>query len=384
MKKLFILFVISVVSMMKSQTLKTLTVVDAEDSKPVSNAKIVTDNGVFYTNEDGKVLISPQIKNIEVSAQSYEIKNIDGNSSIIPLKPVYKDIEEVAIINIDIKKLFQNTIDNYQKIYYTDPSLYTGTIKQKSFINNKLIHLLVADINIWSRYNFFNFKENDDPDSFFQIGLNNIKYHKSKKLDDDFIFQSVPNLVPKDFVGTSFMNYHIVGFLNSMKDLKVKTKLLYENSGIQKIHFESEENTEFGVKFSGILTYNKNDNAIINLKTNIDQKNTSSEKTDKNGNKYTSQTTNAEVFYDFYKKNNKYIPALVTANGTGYLLQNGEKTPFSAYQEIKLEKFQEGNKRGLKNKIDLAKTFIENVPDKSINETQTLLSKEEQDFINAK
>lgn len=384
MKKLFILFAFSVVSIIKSQTMNTITVLDAEDSSPVSNAKIVTDNGVFYTNEDGKVLIPPQNKNIEVSAQSYEIKNIDGNSLIISLKPVYRNIEEVAITNIDIKKIFQSTIDNYQKIYYTDPSLYTGTIKQKSFIDNKLIHLLVADINIWLRYNFFNFGKSNDPDSFFQIGLNNIKYYKTKKMDDDFVFQSVPNLIPKDFIRTSFMNYHLTGILNSMKDLKIKTKLLYENSGIESIYFESEENTEAGVKFTGILTYNRNDNAIVNLKTNIDQKNTSSEKTDKNGNKYTSQTTKAEVFYDFYKKNNKYIPSFVTANGSGYLLQNGEKTPFSAYQEIKLEKFQEGNRRGLKNKIDLAKTFIENVPDKSINETQTLLSKEEQEFINSK
>lgn len=384
MKKLFILFAFSVVSIIKSQTMNTITVLDAEDSSPVSNAKIVTDNGVFYTNEDGKVLIPPQNKNIEVSAQSYEIKNIDGNSLIISLKPVYRNIEEVAITNIDIKKIFQSTIDNYQKIYYTDPSLYTGTIKQKSFIDNKLIHLLVADINIWLRYNFFNFGKSNDPDSFFQIGLNNIKYYKTKKMDDDFVFQSVPNLIPKDFIRTSFMNYHLTGILNSMKDLKIKTKLLYENSGIENIYFESEENTEAGVKFTGILTYNRNDNAIVNLKTNIDQKNTSSEKTDKNGNKYTSQTTKAEVFYDFYKKNNKYIPSFVTANGSGYLLQNGEKTPFSAYQEIKLEKFQEGNRRGLKNKINLAKTFIENVPDKSINETQTLLSKEEQEFINSK
>lgn len=371
-------------SFVKSQSTKTLIISDAEDSKPIPNAKIVTENSVFYTNDDGKVLIPNDIKDIEVSAPSYEIKKTDGKSLNISLQPIFKDIDEVLITNIDVKKIFQTLLADYNNIYYTKPSLYTGTIKQKSFIDEGLAHLLVVDVNVWSKFNFFDMNEINNPNSFFQIGLNNVKYYKSKKFDHNSKLESVPNLQPKDFVGTFFMNYHIVGILNSMKDLKIRTKLLYENSGIQKIYFESEENTTLGVKFEGILTFNKNDNAIVNLKTNVEQKNYFSEKTDKNGVKYKAYTTNAELFFDFYKRNNKYYPSLITAKGIGYSIKEDKKISFSADQEIKLEKFQEGNKRGLKTKIDLSKSFVDNIPDKSVNETKTLLSKEEQSFIDAK
>lgn len=384
MKKHLLLIFLLILSSVKSQSQKTLYIFDSEDSRPISNAKIVTENSIFYTNDDGKALIPDHIKEMEISAPSYGIKKSDGNSLQISLKPIYKDIEEVAITNIDIKKLLWNVINNYQNIYYTKPSLYMGTIKQKSFIDNALAHLLVVDVNIWSKYNFFDISQSKDPDSFFQIGLNGVKYYKTKKFDDNFYFQSVPNLQPKDFVGTFFMNYHILGVLNTTKDLKIKTKILYENAGIQKIYFESEENTKEGVKFEGILTFNKNDNAIVNFKNNVIQKNYFSEKIDKNGVAYKAYTTNAELFFDFYKKNGKYYPSLITANGIGYSLKDGEKIAYNAYQEIKLEKFEEANKRGLKNKIDLFKSFIDNIPDKSVNETKTLLSNEEQNFIGTK
>lgn len=384
MKKNIILFFLFALTLVKSQAVKTLMVLDNDDSKPISNAKIVTQTSIFYTNEDGKVLIPDHIKEMEISAPSYEIKKVDGTSLQVTLKPIYKDIEEIAIANIDIKKLFQNIISNYQNIYYTKPSLYTGTVKQKSFIDKALAHLVVVDVNIWSKYNFFNVNQTKNPDSFFQIGLNDVKYYKTKKFDDDFYFQSVPNLRPQDFIGTFFMNYHILGILNSTKDLKIKTKLLNENAGIQKIYFESEENTKNGVKFEGFLTFNKNDNAIVNLKTNVEQKNFFTEKTDKYGVRYKAYTTNAELFFDFYKRNSRYYPSLIKVKGNGYSVRDEKKISFDVDQEIKLEKFQEGNKQGLKNKIDLSQSFIDNIPDKSINETKTLLSKDEQNFIETK
>jgi len=383
MKNTLYLFFILCTLIFKAQSLKTVSVFDSEENKPVPNAKILTETRVYYTNEDGKVLIPENIKEIEISAPLYENKKT-GISAQIFLKPLFKEIEEVTITNIDLKKLFQDLIDNYKTVYYSSPSLYSGTIKQKSFVDGKISHLLVADVNIWTKFNFFNFSASKDADSFFNIGLNNIRYYKTIKLDEKYPFQSVPNLQPEDFVGTFFMNRQIVGMLNVFKDTKIKTSLLYENAGIQKLRFETEKNEKLGVKFAGFITYNKNDRAIVNMQVDIDQNNVETEKKAKNGELYNSNTTKANVFFDFYKRNNKYLPSLITVTGEGYCEFKNRKIPFAAYQEIKLENFVEGNKRGLKEKIDLSKPFVENIPDKKINETSTLLSKEEQNFIDTK
>ncbi|MBD8083176.1 hypothetical protein [Chryseobacterium caseinilyticum] len=384
MKNLLFLFLIFSVSNITAQSFRTVSVLDSADSKPIANAKILTGSSVLYTNEDGKVLIPEQIKNIEISAPWYGQKKISALSSPIYLNPLFKEIEEVVVTNIDLKNLFKNIIDTYSTVYYSNPSLYTGTVKQKSFVDGKIAHLLVADVNVWSRFNYFNFNAGNDTDSFFNIGLNDIKFYKTIKLDEKYPFASVPNLLPKDFIGTFYMNYQIVGMLNTLKDLKIKTSLLYENAGIQKLRFESERNDQFEIKFTGFLTYNKNDRAIVNLNVVIDQNFAQSEKVSKTGEPYTSNTTKAEVFFDFYKRNNQYLPSLITVMGEGYSESKTMKVPFKAYQEIKLEKFSEGSKRGLKKKIDLSKSFIENIPDKDINETKTLLSAQEQKFIDAK
>lgn len=384
MKNLLFLILIFSVSKIKAQSFRTLSILDSADSKPIANAKILTGNSVLYTNEDGKVLIPEQIKNLEISAPWYGMKKISSVSTQIYLKPLFKEIKEVVVTNVDLKKIFSNIIDTYSTVYYSNPSLYTGTVKQKSFVDGKIAHLLVADVNIWSKFNFYNFKESKNPDSFFNIGLNDIKYYKTVKLDESYPFASVPNLLPKDFIGTFYMNYQIAGMLNTVKDLKIKTSLLYENAGIQKLRFESEKNDKFEIKFSGFMTYNKNDKAIVNLNVVIDQNYAESEKVSKTGEPYTSNTTKAEIFFDFYKKNNQYLPSLITVMGEGYSESKTMKVPFKAFQEIKLEKFSKGDKRGLKKKIDLNKSFIENIPDKDINETKTLLSAQEQNFIDAK
>lgn len=383
MKNTFSLFFILLALIFRAQSLKTVSVLDSEEKKPVVNAKILTESSVYYTNEDGKVLLPENISEIQISAPPYEQKKTKISSQIF-LSPLFKEIEEVKITNIDLKKLLQNIIDNYKTVYYSNPSLYSGTIKQKSFVDGKIAHLLVADVNIWSKFNFYNFSSSKEPDSFFNIGLNDIKYYKTLKLDEKYPFQSVPNLQPHDFVATFFMNYQIVGMLNALKDMKVKTFLLYENAGIQKLRFETEMNEKLEVKFVGLITYNKNDNAIADMQVSIDQNHVLSEKVSKNGDSYTSNTTKASVFFDFYKRDNKYLPSLITVTGEGYSEFKNKKIPFVAYQEIKLEKFSKGNKRGLKEKIDLSKSFVENIPDKKINETKTLLSKQEQDFIDTK
>ncbi|HCD9234168.1 TPA: hypothetical protein NEG48_001142 [Elizabethkingia anophelis] len=137
----------------------SLEVLDVETGKPIPNAKVIApDNTVVYTNDEGKVYILNNIKHINVSAPTYEELDFDLFETIIKLKPIYKDINEVQINIIDTKPIFQNTLKDYPKLYYSKPSIYSGTIKQKAYMNNLINNLLVADVDIWSVANAYNFK----------------------------------------------------------------------------------------------------------------------------------------------------------------------------------------------------------------------------------
>ncbi|MEN5133359.1 hypothetical protein [Elizabethkingia anophelis] len=102
----------------------------------------------------------------------------------------------------------------------------------------------------------------------------------------------------------------------------------------------------------------------------------------KNEENYDVVNTSSYMSYDFYKNSNRYIPASIKSKGKGYILYKGQNVPFEVVQYITLQKFQESGRKGLKNKIDLTKNLTDNIPDKEIKETETLLSEEEQRFIN--
>ncbi|MDV2448755.1 hypothetical protein CMU93_14725 [Elizabethkingia anophelis] len=357
---------------------------DAENGTPISHAKIITSaNEIFYTNDDGKVILPENEKKLIVSAPTYEEQQVNlsnTNTIVIKLKPVYKDIDEVQITNIDIKQLLENTLTNYLKLYYSKPSLYYGTIKQKAYLDGQINNLLVADISVWSLANVYNFREKDNIDSFAQLGLNNIKYYKTRKYTDDYPFNTDVQIVPRDFVLKLFLNSELVGVLNELRNERVNAKLAYENENIRIVSYEARDRGSKAT-YKGRLIYNKNDKLIVYFDINIagyeDVR-----RYNKKGKEYDVVNNEIYISYDFYKNNSRYIPSSIRTNGKGYTLYNNRKIPFKFVQDITLQKFQESNRRGLKNKIDLTKNLTDNIPDREIKETKTLLSEEEQRFIN--
>ena len=71
MKIYYFLFMLSF-SLFYSQSTKTMHVQDAVDEKPIIHARILVNNEIFYTNDDGKVPMSENASNIEVYAGNYE------------------------------------------------------------------------------------------------------------------------------------------------------------------------------------------------------------------------------------------------------------------------------------------------------------------------
>ena len=382
MKKIIGLILLFCFYLGHSQTYYIFNVLDTESGLPIPNAKIITStNNVLYTNDDGKVFLPSEVKSLNVSAPTYEEQNINSSTSIVKLKPVYRNIDEVQITNIDIKQLLAITLTNYLKLYYNKPSLYYGMIKQKAYLDGQVNNLLVADISIWSLANVYNFREKDNIDYFAQLGLNNIKYYKTRKHTADYPFNNDVQIIPRDFVLKLFFNGELVGVLNELRNEKIKAKLAYENPDIKIFLFEANnENTK--VVYKGKLIYSKKDMLITYFDIHADGYKNILKKKNKNGEEYSVINTTSYISYDFYKNNNRYIPASIRANGKGYALYKDQKIPFEVVQDIALQKFQESDRKGLKNKIDLTKNLTDNIPDKEIEEAKTLLSEEEQRFIN--
>lgn len=125
-----ILLLFLILGFFHAQSLK-LKIVDSESGNPVPHARIILSNTVLYSNDDGFILLPENSNNLEVSASGYQTEKLGNYNSIIKLKPLYKDIEEVKIINVDIKKIFSDVLKNYEKRYYDQHSLYDIIYRKK-------------------------------------------------------------------------------------------------------------------------------------------------------------------------------------------------------------------------------------------------------------
>lgn len=368
-----------------SQQQYKVKIVSSDDGTPIIGAKIITDVGVYYSNDEGFLLAESNLAKVQAIAPTYTGKEVnlftDKDVNTIQLSPYYIDIPEVSINNVNVQNIFQNTLKNYLEIYYSKPSLYQGVIKQKAYISGKISNFLVADINVWSKYNLFNFSEAKNVDAFFQMNLNNIRYYKTTKTNSEYPFNNDVQIVPSSFVQKLFMNTEIFAILNDFKNINISSKLIYNTAGIQKIEFKAEDNPK--MDFSGYMIYNKNDNAIIYLEVQGKElKNNFQTRKNKLGEEYLVSNDTFKISYDFTKKDYKYTPTnmKITLSGTG--IYKGNKIPVNMSQEIIFQKFKPTNDKGLKNKVDLSKMLTENIPTKEQRESKILLTAEEQKFIN--
>lgn len=369
--------------LVSSQTLKKIKIEDAESGKPLSNVRILLPKEVLYSNEDGLVMVPDNAQHLEFSQFGYETVKQKVLSSIIKLKPVYNEIDEVKIVNIDIRKIFKEVDKNYDEVYYINNSLYDITYKTKSITNNKIRSLAIADAKLWTRDNKYNAKSGyrKEYDLFFQLQLNDIKYFKIMKLDG--LFTDKKKDVSHDNIGSFFFNYELFQILQSInsKNSKYSGRLLAEDGDEQTISYKIK--LDNGIIISGKFNYNKEDKGISYFESNYNQANykiLKKETTD--GKKYDYKVGDIKTVFEFYKKDGKYIISQSNYEGDNFVITyEDEKYTNKFMRQITYNTFNQSDNKGIMPRIDYNKSIWENIPTKDQKEDKTVLSMEEQEFI---
>ncbi len=381
MKGTFI-FALLVCSFIQAQTFK-IKIIDSEDQKNISGARIISNNQVYYTNEDGIALLPSDAKNLNISASGYVDLDKTPLKESISLKPQYRNIDEVKIVSIDLTKFLQNVLKRYDDIYYTKPAIFDITYWQKSSENNELKTLIVADGKFWSRDGKFNAKENfkREHDNFVQFQYEYLRYKK--------IIPSQNNIKVKkqdqsqDYIGNIFFNHELNRLirLTKFKGSKTSAKVVFEDADKQEIFYSVK--TDTNLIYKGTILYQKKDQAITYLDKNFIQSSFKPYKLkDESGIPYEHQLGDGYILYEFYKIDNQYVPSKVAQKGSGFKFIVDNKTYDNAsVREIVFKNFKPSTMTGLEKPVNLFSAYWNSIP---VTENKDLinLTKEEQEFIN--
>lgn len=352
-----------------------LQVVDSETGKPIANARIILSDQLVYTNEDGFAPVDNTYKDFEISATGFKKEKIKNFSSVIKLQPVFKDIEEVKILSVDIKKLFEDVSTNYHKRYYDEPSLYDVVMKQKYFDNNKLHFMAITEAKLWSRKNWYDYKDgyNKRYDDILQMQLNNVKYLK-KNNSDSIFFAKTAEFSHQEF-GNYFFNFELNRNIQNIKFHKTKYSgtLISEEGDEQSISFKIK--TERGTNVEGNIKYNKADKVITFFQANYIMDDLPVEKKiSTDGREFDYKYGQATLTYDFYKKDGVYVPALTRFDSDNYTMFYKDETHVKrSMREVIYNTFTKSDKKGLDPKVDFNKSIWLNVPVKDDKESTVLL-----------
>lgn len=361
-----------------------LQVTDAETGKPVSNARIILNGQILYTNDDGFAPVENTVANFEVSAAGYSKENLAAFRNMVRLKPSVKEIDEVKIISVDLKPIFEDLHMNYERRYYDKPSVYDITYKQKKFNNDQLFSMMIAEAKLWTKTNSYDYKDGlrKKYDDILQIQLNNVKYKKENK--SEAIFNTDTNEFNHADMGDYFFSFEITRILANMrmKDSKTSGKIIADEGGEQLIKVKVK--SENGIIIDGEFKYNKADKAITYYSMNYQQAGYKPyDRTNTDGKIYQYQLGDVVTTYEFYKKGKTYLPSLKRTEGSKfYISYEDKKDERKSVTETIYNTFSESNKKGLDNRVDFSKNIWENMTVKDSKENTILLSREEQEFVN--
>lgn len=385
MRNLFISIAVFVFFLGLGQENLNVKVLDIETNLPISQVKIVANNEIFYTNDDGNALLPYQTKEIVVSAISYEEIKVKLPLSSIKLTPIYKTIDEVHINPVDISTLFSKVLKDYNKNYAVRPTLFEGTYKEKSYIDDNIHKLLVADISLWNLKNKFDYRK-DNLDSFLQMNIKDIRYYKTKRNEPNYPFSQKglqDRSDVKAFIQRLFLFDQIFLINYYSQNVKTQGRILNEVGDLQEIYFKTDYIPEESVQYEGNFLYNKKSNVITFFKVNYIQSNTSRIFMNNLDKEIKVNTTNFTVSYDFIEDNGKYFPSKVDMDLDGNIKYEDKTYPIIQNKQFIFQKHQIVTSKGVNNKIDLSKNITENIPQsqKEISGSTLLLSNEERKFI---
>ena len=360
-------------------------ILDSETHKPIPNARIISNQNVYYSNDDGFILLPENSDKQEISAIGYLSETVKNYKQTISLKPKYQNIDEVKIVSIDIKKILKDVSDNYSKIYYDQPQLYDITIKQRAFENNQMKLLMIADGKFWSKDGCYNAKDafNDRFDNFVQLQIDDLRYLKSETYENKI--KTKKQDTSHDKIGDLFLNYELFRTLSLAKSKKAKTtgKLLEDN--------ETEQDISFLIKldsthiYKGRILYNKTDKAITHFDLHFNQSSTKPfPLKDEDGIEYLRQLGDGSLSFDYYKNGDKYVPSKI-----GFVVENlktfvGDKIYENrSAREIIFKNVEKSTLNGVQTPVKINQAYWQDL--KVSNEKgDILLSREEEEFINEK
>ena len=360
-----------------------LQVTDSETGMPVANARIILNDQILYTNDDGFAPVEASVTKFEVSASGYAKENVAAFRNMVRLKPSVKEIDEVKIISIDLKPLLEDLHLNYERRYYDKPSVYDITHKEKKFNNDHLFFMVIAEAKLWTKTNSYDYKDGlrKKYDDILQIQLNNVKYMKENKSGD--LFNTKTNEFNHADMGNYFFSFEITRILANMrmKESKTSGKIIADEGGEQLIKVKVK--SENGIVIDGEFKYNKADKVITYYSMNYQQAGFKPyERTNTDGKIYEYQLGDVITTYEFYKKGKTYLPSLRRTEGSKfYISYDDKKDERKSVSETVYNTFSEAGKKGIDNRVDFTKSIWENVPVKDSRENTIMLSQEEQEFI---
>jgi hypothetical protein len=382
MKKILIFLNFILAYCSHGQSYVSIKIVDAVSQKPIVRAKVIDEDKIFYTNDDGNLLIPSDNEKLKISAPSFEEKFVQMPVSKIELNPKFNNIETVNIRRIDAKKIIEEVLKDYNKNYLISTTIYNGTYSSKIYVNDKIQSLLIADINLWTLNNKFDYKKKYD--DFIQLNLNDLKCYKTITDGKNYPYSIKGQEKKEDimsFVSRFFLYNQLSIMSYNTKNLKINGKIINEIGDIQEISFKSDFVEKEGLTFEGTFLYNKKQNVIIYLKVNQLQtittrkyKNNFDEDISFNTSKYT-------IEYDMEEENKKYFPTRINMDYVGNIEYKNQKLSMYQTKQYIFRTHQESDKKGLVNRIDFNKKLSDNLPTNEIKESKILLSKEEQKFI---
>lgn len=382
MKRLLFLFLQFPILFFAQQKVQIL---DSETSKPIPNARIISNQNVYYSNDDGYILLPENSDKQEISAIGYLSETVKNHKPTISLKPKYQNIDEVKIVSIDIKKLLKDVSENYSKIYYDQSQLYDITIKQRAFENNQMKLLMIADGKFWSKDGTYHPKEaiNNRFDNFVQLQIDDLRYLKSEAFENKIKMKKQNS--SKDNIGDLFLNFELSRTLTYAKLKRAKTsgKLLDDNGVDQDISFLIKlDSTHI---YKGRILYNKIDKAITHFDLHFNQSSTKPfPLKDEDGVEYLIQLGDGILSFDYYKNGDKYVPSKL-----GFVVENlktfvGDKTyEKRSAREIIFKNFAKSTSEGVQNPVKINQNYWQDLK-MSSDKGEILLSKGEEEFINEK
>ncbi|WDF48414.1 hypothetical protein PQ459_08030 [Chryseobacterium sp. KACC 21268] len=382
MKRILFIFLQFPILFLAQQKVQIL---DSETSKPIPNARIISNQNVYYSNDDGFILLPENNDKQEISAIGYLSETVKNYKPTISLKPKYQNIDEVKIVSIDIKKILKDVSDNYSKIYYDQPQLYDITIKQRAFENNQMKLLMIADGKFWSKDGTYYPKEaiNNRFDNFVQLQLDDLRYLKSETYENKIKVKK--QNTTQDNIGDLFLSFELFRTLRfaELKRSKTSGKLLDDNGTEQDISFLIKlDSTHI---YKGRILYNKIDKAITHFDLHFNQSSTKPlSLKDEDGVEYLRQLGDGILSFDYYKNGDRYVPSKIGFAVEKLKTYVGDKIyEKRSAREIIFKNFAKSTSEGVQNPVKINQDYWQDLK-MSNDKGEILLSKEEEEFINEK